>query len=213
MDKTPRFLITLTAPSCAGKSYLLNYIRAVAKRPRLVSTTTRAPRKGEIEGVDYFFISEEESRAIEEQNGFAELVIYRGVRYGVTTAEYHARLDEGPAFLIVEPNGIEGYAQPAIDAGAKHLKVFIDVPVSVRMERMKSRIRQDIVEHNRGGPTALLNAVNPHLDRLTAMVTEEPNWRQLVDWDIVLDGANTPKANLAIIDAWCQEWIVDCGRP
>ena len=60
-------LITLTAPTCSGKSYLLD---ALTKDwcSRIVSTTTRPPRPGECEGIDYHFISEEESRRIQRHS-------------------------------------------------------------------------------------------------------------------------------------------------
>ena len=93
-------LVTLTAPSCSGKSYLLNYIRDEAKMPCLVSTTTRAPRTGEQEGIDYYFISREQSKRYEIEDNFAELAIYNGTRYGVTKQEFKSKLETGLTFLI-----------------------------------------------------------------------------------------------------------------
>ena len=49
-------LITLTAPTASGKSYLLERLTRMGL-PRVVGTTTRAPRQGEVEGVDYYFIT------------------------------------------------------------------------------------------------------------------------------------------------------------
>lgn len=214
----PKFLITLTAPSCAGKSYLLDYIRNVAKLPCLVSTTTRARRAGEVEGVDYYFITEEESKAIEAQNGFAELAHYRGVRYGVTNQEYFAKLDQGVAFLIVEPTGIDHYTQPAKDAGATHLKYFIHTDMDIRLERLRKRMRGDIQQviiedalqqtmATMAGLTAALpllsdkiaTAMNPHLDRMSAMLTSEQRWYEMAVWTRVLFGKDDPVKNLEII--------------
>lgn len=214
----PKFLITLTAPSCAGKSYLLDYIRNVAKLPCLISTTTRAKRAGEVEGVDYYFITEERSKEIEAQNGFAELAHYRGVRYGVTNEEYFAKLDQGVAFLIVEPGGIDHYTQPAKDAGAIHLKYFIHTDMDIRLERLKKRMRADIQQAiiddsmqqtmaTMIGRTAALpllsdtivSAMNPHFDRMAAMLTSEQKWFQMADWTRVLFGKDNPENNLQII--------------
>lgn len=181
-------LITLTAPSCAGKSFLFSYIRDVAKLSCLISTTTRPIRNGESEGIDYHFISEEHSFEVEDRDGFAELCEYRGFRYGVTKEEFHSKLKGGLAFLIVEPSGIDHYVKPALDIGAKHFKVWIDVPMEVRLERMKERVSTD-----------LSSSAKLHKDRLLAMQTVEAGWHDLVKWDLELSGEDTPQENLVKI--------------
>lgn len=190
-------LITLTAPSCAGKSYLFNYIRDVAGLPCLISTTTRPARKGEIEGVDYFFISKEQSLAMEERDEFAELAIYRGVRYGVTKTEFHSKLAKGVAFLIVEPSGIEHYVKPAIEIGAIHLKYYIHTDFDVRLERFKLRALTDIKRSMVKDNTDI--TITSYLDRLNAMLTVEQQWGDKAKWDRILFGKNSPEINLNII--------------
>ena len=200
-------LITLTGGTCSGKSYLLSYARDVANWPCLVSTTTRAPRAGEIEGVDYYFISEEESLAIEARGEFAELAIYRGVRYGVTKTEFMKKLNMGAAFLIVEPSGIDHYVKPALDVGALHLKYFVWTPLDVRLQRFKDRLEADVLKLTAGGtvtPSALQSTVRKTLrvglDRLHAMYTSEEEWVKMNLWDRMLFGEKTsPEENLAII--------------
>ena len=211
---TTPVLVTLTAPSCGGKSYLFNYIRDEAGLPCLISTTTRRPRAGEVDGVDYHFITEEESIRMELADEFAELAIYRGVRYGVTKEEFHSKLssDEKVAFLIVEPSGIDHYAKPAIDAGAKHLKVYIDVDWEIRLERLKKRLMSDIIAAVPKDATVLndpfsifrsdiipaentISAVMPHFDRLVAMTSIENSWKDMVDWDLIVSGDDGAHAN------------------
>ena len=208
-------LVTLTAPSCAGKSHLLNYIRNERQLPCLVSTTTRPPRAGEKEGVDYFFISEEESKAIEARDGFAELAIYNGVRYGVTKEEFKTKLDSGLTFLIVEPSGIDHYVKPALDVGAIHLKYFINVPQNIRLDRFKKRLDEDLAAvMDRRTYTAhdeiekkcqIQKCVEAGLKRYKAMLTVEPGWIDMAAWDGVLSGLDTPEHNLALIQAKIQQ--------
>ena len=205
MEKHP-VLVTLTAPSAGGKSYLFNYIRDVAKMPCLISTTTRPPRANEVEGVDYFFITEEESKRLEAEGQFAELAIYRGVRYGVTKTEFHNKLSQGIAFLVVEPGGIEHYAQPAIDVGATHFKAFVHTEPEVRISRFKARARADMLQAldtagREGGELSfnVLKVMNAYLDRFHAMLTEETKWFQMCHWDRVLFGTDEPAVNLQII--------------
>ena len=212
MEKQTPILITLTSPTAAGKSYLFNYIRDVAKLPCLISTTTRRPRVGEEEGVDYFFISKEESNRIEAEDGFAELAIYRGIRYGVTKAEYHNKLAQGLAFLIVEPTGLEHYAKPALDSGAKWLKYYVHTDVEVRMERFYERMMQDIGDDIRNdirngyidswnfdSSSRSAKTIKSYFDRHTAMLTSEVNWGTATDWTRIIFGTDDPKHNLEII--------------
>src|SRR5574343_611161 len=105
-------LITLTAPSCAGKSYLLEQLvnPLVGGCERIVSTTDRPPRAGEDEGVHYFFISTEQSKQMEAEGKFAELVTYNGVRYGVTHEEMEQKMmADAPPIVIRVPKGVEIY--------------------------------------------------------------------------------------------------------
>lgn len=216
-------LVTLTAPSSAGKSHLLNYIRSEAQLPCLISTTTRAPRAGERHGVDYYFISEEESRRIEEANGFAELAVYGGVRYGVTREEFADKLSMGLAFLIVEPSGIDHYVAPAIEMGAIHLKYYIHTDLDTRLARFKQRIAADIERDTlaAGSPEErserITASVMKHVDRLVSMTTVEHRWGEAAAWDRILFGTSDPAKNLAIIisdvqsavaaDVEREEWL------
>lgn len=201
MENTP-VLVTLTSPTAAGKSYLFNYIRDVAKMPCLISTTTRPARAGEQEGVDYFFISEEESKRMEAEDQFAELAIYRGVRYGVTKKEFHGKLNQGIAFLIVEPSGIDHYAKPAIDAGADHLKFYIHTDPEIRQQRFMERALSDLkqeIDRYAGDATAITKLFKSYMDRQRAVSTVEMQWGQAAQWDRILFGTESPETNLKII--------------
>lgn len=207
------FLITLTAPSAAGKSYLLNYIRDEMKLPCLISTTTRAKRANEVEGVDYFFISRAESEAMEARGEFAELAIFGGHRYGVSKTEFSNKLNDpvGLAFLIVEPAGIDHYVAPALEVGAVHLKFFVDVPLDVRLERIQERTVKDIEKfseffgHNYPKATRdhakmqLENAISTYTTRLTSVLGKELAWKTMHEWDAILDGQLHPGDNLNTI--------------
>jgi guanylate kinase len=194
-------LVTLTATSCAGKSYLFDFIRDVAKLPCLISTTTRKPRANEVHGRDYYFITEEESLELERTNQLAELAIYNGCRYGVTVPEFHSKLATGLAFLIVEPSGIDHYAKPATDIGAHHLKVWVDVPLATRLARFNERSQKDLAKAIGDGSDyeAPAKALNTILKRHTSMLTEEMEWYDMALWDVELNGTDTPGDNLDTI--------------
>ncbi len=191
------FLITFTASACSGKSYLLSYIRDVAKLPCFVSTTTRPVREGEVDGVDYHFITDQESRAIEDRNGFAELVTFRGYRYGVTKEEFYNKLHAGAgvAFLIVEPEGIDHYVKPALEAGANWLKIYIDIEQEVQVERFKKRMEADTVKVV-GDKDALLKLLRNYMNRFESLIGPESKWKAMHSWDLILRGDATPEENL-----------------
>ena len=206
-------LVTLTSPTAAGKSYLFNYIRDEAKLPCLISTTTRAPRAGEKEGIDYFFISEEESKRLEAADEFAELAIYGGVRYGVTKNEFLGKLvQNGLAFLIVEPSGIDHYVEPALKVGAIHLKYFLYTDPLVRHARFTARVRKDIIEvlnkRTHDGNIVIsesekhlnvLQVVESHMKRMKSMMTHELDWGTKTQWTRTLMGEKHPSENVEII--------------
>lgn len=201
---TRPILITLTAPSCAGKSYLFNYIRDEAKLPCLISTTTRKPRAGEKEGIDYFFISEEESIQLEKADQFAELAIFNGTRYGVTRKEFQTKLSTGMAFLIVEPSGIDHYVKPALEMGAGHLKYYVHTDPEVRIERFKNRVEQDLSKALSQCSDADVfgcssKVVKTALSRFQVMLTTEMQWGTAAKWDRILFGETDPKENVDII--------------
>lgn len=201
MEQTP-ILVTITSPTAAGKSYLFNYIRDVAKMPCLISTTTRPARAGEQEGVDYFFISEEESKRLEAEDQFAELAVYRGIRYGVTKEEFHSKLSQGVAFLIVEPTGIDHYAKPALEVGADHLKFYIHTDPEIRQQRFIERAMSDFqleIDKFSGDSTALKKLFKSYMDRQRAVSTVEMQWYEMVQWDRILFGTEPPETNLKII--------------
>src|SRR5215470_1438059 len=80
-------LVIVSSPSGAGKTTLCN--RLTRDFPELkfsVSYTTRRPRGGERDGVDYHFVDEDTFKRMVSQNHFAEWAHVHGNRYGTTRA-------------------------------------------------------------------------------------------------------------------------------
>ncbi|HEX2798481.1 MAG TPA: guanylate kinase [Thermoanaerobaculia bacterium] len=97
-------LFIVSSPSGAGKTTL---IRRVLEDPRIggtlhfsVSHTTRPPRMGERDGVEYHFVDEAGFRAIEESGGFLEWAVVHGNLYGTSRAEVEPRLERGLDVLL-----------------------------------------------------------------------------------------------------------------
>ena len=102
----PRVFV-ITGPSGVGKGTL---IRTLLERiPELelsVSATTRSPRPGEENGVDYHFLDDEEFARRVEAGDFVEHASYSGRRYGTLRSELERRTAEGaPVVLEIEVQG------------------------------------------------------------------------------------------------------------
>jgi guanylate kinase len=100
VSSTP-LLVVVSAPSGAGKSTLCDNVRAaLPSATRAVTCTTREPRDGEADGVDYYFLGEEEFLARVESGEFLENAVVHGNHYGVLKSELRAKLAGGSDVLL-----------------------------------------------------------------------------------------------------------------
>jgi len=102
--------IVLAGPSGVGKSTLI--AKLLQEEPDLfgfsVSTTTRAPRAGEVEGVAYYFVSREDFEAMIARGDFLEWAQIGGDLYGTSIAAVRAvAATEKLCLLDVDPQGVE----------------------------------------------------------------------------------------------------------
>ena len=94
-------LFVISGPSGAGKGTLVARVRE--RLPELgltVSATTRKPRVGEVDGVNYYFLSEEEFSAKVERGEFVEWAQVHDHRYGTLVSEVKSKLADGHSLIL-----------------------------------------------------------------------------------------------------------------
>lgn len=74
-------MIVIVGESACGKSSVAKYLTEHYGYKRIVTYTTRKPRDGEQDGVDYFYINQQHFKTLEDQNFFAETATYNGWSY------------------------------------------------------------------------------------------------------------------------------------
>ncbi len=183
-------LVTLTAPTCSGKNYLRDLIEKTYGWNRIVSTTTRSKRTGEVHGQDYYFIDLHRSIELETHGELAELIEFRGVRYGVTKEEMNDKMHaKVPPMVILEVDGLAQYKKLCLDNGWDIFSIYISVQESIRLERLAQRTAADI---RAGGDVDKLLAI--HNDRMLSITGDERRWSHASTWDLIADGTDGARA-------------------
>jgi guanylate kinase len=132
---SPVFVVT--GPSGAGKGTLIGLLlpRFPVLRPA-VSATTRPQRPGERDGIDYWFLDDDEFTRRVEAGAFLEWVEYVGNRYGTLLSEIDRILDEGGAPLLeLETAGALRVKKKVPGA----VTVFVTAPVEELERRLRER--------------------------------------------------------------------------
>ena len=94
-------LVVLTGPSGAGKDTLLAHLRSVGRPYHIsVNATTRDRRPGEIDGVDYYFVSKEQFQRMLNDGELLEHAIVYGQEKGVPKAPIRKALADGRDVLL-----------------------------------------------------------------------------------------------------------------
>jgi guanylate kinase len=119
-------VFVITGPSGVGKGTLIRTLRE--RMPELelsVSATTRGPRPGETDGVDYHFLSDAEFQRRVDAGDFVEHATYSGRRYGTLRSELDRRTGAGaPVVLEIEVQGARQVRETMPEA----IRVFIAPP-------------------------------------------------------------------------------------
>ena len=125
-------LVVLAGPSGVGKSSVISQALTQAPETWLsVSATTRAPRPGEVDGVNYFFVSDEQFDEMIATEQLLEWANFAGHRYGTPRKPVDEKLAQGiPVLLEIELQG----AMQIRDAMPQAVLVFLEPPTWADLE-------------------------------------------------------------------------------
>ncbi|MCL1599447.1 MAG: guanylate kinase [Actinomycetia bacterium] len=118
-------LVVISGPSGVGKSTILAAVLDRTDTRFSVSATTRHPREGEVDGIDYYFVTTEEFKRAIETDKVLEWAEYGGHLYGTMRDEVVPILDQGVNVILdIENEGAKQVRAAYPDA----LLVFISPP-------------------------------------------------------------------------------------
>lgn len=174
-----KVVATVTGPSASGKTELVAELCKSHNFEKLVSVTTRPMRDGEVEGRDYYFITEEEFFKLKNAGKLVQEVCFNGKYYATTSMEIERVFAIGKVpIVIVEPGGVEQFMNvgDALDFNNQPFSVysiFIHAPYEVLEARFVARLKtSELTEYDKV--------------RLEAVKKEASDWLGLRYWDLVL---------------------------
>lgn len=179
-------VFVITGPSGVGKGTLIRGLMAHLPQLELsVSATTRPPRPGERDGVEYHFMTPEQFERHVAAGEFVEHADYAGRRYGTLRSELEQRTQRGiPVVLEIEVQGARQIRQTMPQA----TQVFIAPPSLPALhnrlvgrgtddtEEVERRLRvaeQELQAQSEFGHVVVNDRLDDALERLVEIVTSE----------------------------------------
>ena len=141
-------IIVISGPSGCGKSSILKYVfENIEDYYFSISTTTRAPRTGETNGIEYWFTSQEEFKKDIEENQFLEYATVHGNYYGTSLKPVMEALNNGK--IVIFDIDVQGFEIIKSKIGHLVTSIFLTTPTQ---NELKSRLQnrktdsQEVIE-------------------------------------------------------------------
>ncbi len=181
--KIPGTLYIISAPSGGGKTSLVNaLLESVSNLEVSISYTTRAPRPGEKEGVDYHFVDETQFKQLIQEKAFLEHAIVFGHYYG-TSIDWVSKKIEAGIDIILEIDW-QG-ARQIREKMPESIGIFI-IPPSWEILEKRLRLRAQDEENVINKRMADAKAELAHFDEYDYLILNENFSNALADLNAIL---------------------------
>lgn len=182
-------LIVLSGPAGVGKNTVAERLCRETGIRRAITATTRVPRPGEVDGRDYFFLTEEQFRRRVERDELLEHATVHGRLYGTPRRQVEEAMAAGEScLLVIDVQGAEQVRQQRPDA----LLIFLDAPdEATQTERLAGRSTEDAGERERRLATAAVE--RQHKDRYDCCVVNDDLDRTVAELRAVVTSDRRPQ--------------------
>ena len=188
-NKIGRLLI-VTAPSGAGKTSLVKALLKLCPEIQIsISHTTRRPREGEKDGVDYFFVSNKTFDNLKNKDEFLENAECHGAKYGTAKSPVDSNLKLGKDIILeIDYQGALTVKKIFNDA----ISIFIIPPsIQVLKQRLEARGQNSSDEIN--GRLAAAKEEISHLEKFDYVIINKDFDKALDDFKSIYDDSNESK--------------------
>jgi guanylate kinase len=149
--------IILVGKGSSGKDFLRKSIIDRRFKPAIMHTS-RPVRNGELNGVDYYFLTKEYFQTLEYEKYFMQVKEFNGWFYGLSYIEWN-----NCDVIVLTPSNVKDL--PEFDRKNSYV-IYLDIPHDVRKERLEKRNDADSVERRLG--------------------TDEEDFKDFIDYDLRL---------------------------
>ncbi|HHN5861570.1 TPA: guanylate kinase [Acinetobacter baumannii] len=166
--------VLLSGTTCSGKTTIADALTEKYGFNRIVTTTSRPKREGEVDGLHYHFITQTKFDALKKADQFLETNKHGNYEYGVTIDNFKTLPDDRNAIIIVDPNGYKKIKRYLKANEIKFLGVFVDADIKSRLQRLIVRADQKLAE------------------RLEVMIQVESHWiNEINHYDMLIQNDET----------------------
>lgn len=157
-------MIVLSGPSASGKTEVAKILADKYGIEKIITTTTRTKREGEVDGMDYFFVTKKEFENKIKRGDFVEYMEYNGNYYGSTKDQIQPN-----KCIVTDLNGLKSYCKFKLDGT---VTFFLCTNEKMRYERMICRgdttekAQERIIEDKKA-------FANTHLKCIDFLITNE----------------------------------------
>lgn len=139
-------IAAVTGYSTSGKTFISQILNPFEFYP-LISHTTRPMRAGEMEGLDYYYTSEDVFLQMIQEDQFIEQIDFCGFKYGLSKDELERAIKENKTIIhVCTPDGVDALQKVAHDKGFDFVSAFVeanDITVAHRMLKRFTSTRDE----------------------------------------------------------------------